>query len=264
MVADRTIFALGEGISYQPLGAGEGAVVLTISSGQLYTCNDTTAAFLGLMDGARTFGDLVDGLHRTFEVPHDELRRDLGRPGRGLDGEGPFARNSLRPRSHGGHRDNRWHQGVGPAGFAAAPASALPRVASAVGQALASCRLPTRADTAARSGAYAGHRPLPGACRGLHRQACQAHLPQAVGDARPALPQRGAARLPLPVAGRLRAEAVLRRGPERHQQGARERALLGRCGGGDRPQSTFTRHGRDFSLWHRRGRDAATPDRGAV
>jgi hypothetical protein len=88
MVADRTIFALGEGISYQPLGAGEGAVVLTISSGQLYTCNDTTAAFLGLVDGARTFGDLVDGLHGTFEVPREELRRDLGALAADLMAEG--------------------------------------------------------------------------------------------------------------------------------------------------------------------------------
>jgi coenzyme PQQ synthesis protein D (PqqD) len=88
MIADTTVFALGEGISYQPLGAGEGAVVLTVSSGQLYTCNDTTAAFLDLVDGSRTFVDLVDGLHETFEVPHAELQRDLGALAADLMAEG--------------------------------------------------------------------------------------------------------------------------------------------------------------------------------
>jgi pyrroloquinoline quinone biosynthesis protein D len=77
MVEDQTVFALADGISYQPLGTGEGAVVLTISSGQLYTCNDTTAAFLAVVNGAHTFAEVVDELHRTFDVPRDELRRDL-------------------------------------------------------------------------------------------------------------------------------------------------------------------------------------------
>lgn len=77
MVKDTTVFALADGISYQPLGAGEGAVLLTISSGQLYTCNDTTAAFLGVVDGQRTFGDVVEDLHRVFDVSRDALYRDL-------------------------------------------------------------------------------------------------------------------------------------------------------------------------------------------
>jgi pyrroloquinoline quinone biosynthesis protein D len=77
MVNDTTVFALADGVSYQPLGAGEGAVVLTVGSGQLYTCNDTTAAFLGEVDGQRTFGEVVEDLHRIFEVPRDALHHDL-------------------------------------------------------------------------------------------------------------------------------------------------------------------------------------------
>lgn len=77
MLQDATVCALAEGISHQPLGQGEGAVVLVVGSGQLYTCNDTTAAFLSVLDGQRTFGEAVDELHRLYDVPRDQLRQDL-------------------------------------------------------------------------------------------------------------------------------------------------------------------------------------------
>jgi pyrroloquinoline quinone biosynthesis protein D len=77
MLQDATICALAEGISHQPLGEGEGAVVLKISSGQLFTCNDTTAAFLNVIDGERTFGEAVDELQRLYDVPREQLRGDL-------------------------------------------------------------------------------------------------------------------------------------------------------------------------------------------
>jgi pyrroloquinoline quinone biosynthesis protein D len=88
MIEDGTVFALANGISYQPLGAGEGAVVLTLESGQLYTCNDTTAAFLGAVNGARTFVEVVDTLYGTFEVPRDDLHRDLAELATTLVAEG--------------------------------------------------------------------------------------------------------------------------------------------------------------------------------
>ncbi len=77
MVQDSSVLALSDSVSYQPLGDGEGAVVLIIDSGQLFTCNDTTSAFLAAVDGQRSFGDLVRSLLGTFDVPHDELRNDL-------------------------------------------------------------------------------------------------------------------------------------------------------------------------------------------
>jgi pyrroloquinoline quinone biosynthesis protein D len=77
MLQDATVCAFAEGISHQPLGDGEGAVVLVIGSGQLYTCNDTTAAFLEAVDGVRTFGEAVDAVHRLYDVPREELRSDL-------------------------------------------------------------------------------------------------------------------------------------------------------------------------------------------
>jgi pyrroloquinoline quinone biosynthesis protein D len=88
MVQDATVFALAEGISCQPLGAGEGAVILTIGSGQLYTCNDTTAAFLGVVDGKRTFAEVVEDLHAAFDVSRDALYRDLAELAEALMAEG--------------------------------------------------------------------------------------------------------------------------------------------------------------------------------
>lgn len=88
MVQDSSVLALSENVSYQPLGEGEGAVVLIIDSGQLFTCNDTTSAFLAAVDGQRSFGDVVRSLLSTFDVSQDELRNDLASLAEELQQEG--------------------------------------------------------------------------------------------------------------------------------------------------------------------------------
>src|SRR5262245_25438206 len=102
VIQDATVFALAEGISFQPLGAGEGAVILTIGSGQLYTCNDTTAAFLGVVDGRRTFAEVVEDLHATFDVSRDALYRDLAELAETLVAQGIV-------RADGLEASDRWH-----------------------------------------------------------------------------------------------------------------------------------------------------------
>jgi pyrroloquinoline quinone biosynthesis protein D len=77
MIQDATVLSLAEGISFQPLGTGEGGVVLKIDSGRLFTCNDTTSAFLAAVDGRRTFADLVRTVLDEFDVSEDDLRGDL-------------------------------------------------------------------------------------------------------------------------------------------------------------------------------------------
>ena len=77
MIQDSSVLSLPEGVSCQPLGEGEGAVLLVIDSGQLYTCNDTTSAFLAALDGKRSFADVVQTLLETFDVSPDRLRQDL-------------------------------------------------------------------------------------------------------------------------------------------------------------------------------------------
>lgn len=77
MIEDARVLCLSKGISFQNLGPNEGAVVLLIESGQLYTCNDTTTTFLATIDGKRTFAQIIDELHNTFDVSADELRADM-------------------------------------------------------------------------------------------------------------------------------------------------------------------------------------------
>jgi len=65
-IDDATILSISDNASFQSLG--EGAVVLLIDSGQLYTCNEATEAFLKLIDGTRPFETIVDALLREFDI----------------------------------------------------------------------------------------------------------------------------------------------------------------------------------------------------
>lgn len=77
VVSDQSIFSLSDSVSFQPLGDGEGAVVLLIETGDIFTCNDTTAAFLRTVDGKRTFSQAVEDLAGEFDVERSRLRSDL-------------------------------------------------------------------------------------------------------------------------------------------------------------------------------------------
>jgi hypothetical protein len=70
-----TILSISGNASFQSLG--EGAVVLLIDSGQLYTCNETTEAFLKLVDGRRPFETIVDALLREFDIERVAATGDL-------------------------------------------------------------------------------------------------------------------------------------------------------------------------------------------
>jgi pyrroloquinoline quinone biosynthesis protein D len=87
-IADQTVFALSDGVSVRELGPGEGAVVLILATGQLYTCNDTAVAFLSAVNGVRGFAGIVDELGRKFDVPPGDLGRDLSALAGNLMAEG--------------------------------------------------------------------------------------------------------------------------------------------------------------------------------
>jgi len=74
-ISDSTVFCLAPNASFQSLG--EGAVILMIDSGQLYTCNETTEAFLDMIDGERNFGTILDLMVAEFAVDRDTLAQDL-------------------------------------------------------------------------------------------------------------------------------------------------------------------------------------------
>ncbi len=79
MINDDKVFALSKSVSFQPLGRDEGAVILLIDSGEIFTCNDTTSAFLRAIDGERTFQSSIGILAEQFEVDPPVLRADLER-----------------------------------------------------------------------------------------------------------------------------------------------------------------------------------------
>jgi pyrroloquinoline quinone biosynthesis protein D len=78
-ISDTARFSMADGVASETLGPGQDTVVLSLTSGYLYTCNETTAAFLKALDGRRTFAEVVDAMYAQFDVPRDTLRRDLAR-----------------------------------------------------------------------------------------------------------------------------------------------------------------------------------------
>lgn len=88
MIDSTRVFKLAAKTAVQQLGDGEGAVILELDTGQLHTCNDTTAAFLAHVDGARTFASLVDTLEDVFEVDSEQLRADLSQLAENLHAKG--------------------------------------------------------------------------------------------------------------------------------------------------------------------------------
>lgn len=75
-VDEAIVYAISPNASFQALG--EGAVVLIIDSGQLYTCNETTESFLKLVDGNRSFGQILDLMMDEFAVDRETLSQDFG------------------------------------------------------------------------------------------------------------------------------------------------------------------------------------------
>jgi pyrroloquinoline quinone biosynthesis protein D len=77
MITPETMLKLSSDITFRSLGAGQGAVIVETKTGQLYSCNDTTTAFLEAIDGERSFKDVVDELHGIFDVDRGVLESDL-------------------------------------------------------------------------------------------------------------------------------------------------------------------------------------------
>ncbi|MDX8443450.1 PqqD family protein [Mesorhizobium australafricanum] len=75
VIGPETVLRMADDASVQHVG--DGAVVLLARSGQLYTCNDTTEAFLGKVDGARNLGQIVNLLSDEFDVDKATLDVDM-------------------------------------------------------------------------------------------------------------------------------------------------------------------------------------------
>jgi pyrroloquinoline quinone biosynthesis protein D len=72
-----TRLKLAGDVTFQSLGPGEETVVLSLNSGYLYTCNETTDAFLRKLDGRRPLAMVIDQLFDEFQVPREALSADM-------------------------------------------------------------------------------------------------------------------------------------------------------------------------------------------
>jgi pyrroloquinoline quinone biosynthesis protein D len=72
---DTDIVAIAPDATFQSLGGS--AVILRTDSGQLYTCNETTEAFLKRVDGQRTLGEITAEILGMYEVEAETLKKDI-------------------------------------------------------------------------------------------------------------------------------------------------------------------------------------------
>ncbi len=69
------VFAFSPVASFQSVG--DGAVVQLADSGQLFSCNDTSEAFLSKVDGKRKLSEIIDLMAEEYEVSRDVLSADV-------------------------------------------------------------------------------------------------------------------------------------------------------------------------------------------
>ncbi len=69
----------------------DGAVILLADTGQLYTCNETTEAFLRRIDGERNFGAILDGLMAEYALDRPTALGDFSALAAELAAEGIIA-----------------------------------------------------------------------------------------------------------------------------------------------------------------------------
>ncbi len=77
MLPETARITLAPDVTFQSLGPGQETVLLSFKSGYLYTCNETTEAFLRAVDGRKTLSEIVDIILQDYEVPRDVLLRDM-------------------------------------------------------------------------------------------------------------------------------------------------------------------------------------------
>ena len=76
---EHTVLKPADDVSHQEMSPDGETVILSLSSGTLFTCNETTRAFLESLDGQKTFAQVIDELHAQYDVDRGELREDIAR-----------------------------------------------------------------------------------------------------------------------------------------------------------------------------------------
>ena len=77
MLSEKTVLRRAEDVTYQSLGENQDTVILSLDSGQLYTCNHTAEDFLSAVDGVRNFADIIGLLAQRFDAPRRQIQEDM-------------------------------------------------------------------------------------------------------------------------------------------------------------------------------------------
>lgn len=71
----NSVYRLGDEVSFESVG--EGAVILLLGSGQLYSCNESSLSFLRHLDGVRSVADVARRMADEFDIDAATLADDL-------------------------------------------------------------------------------------------------------------------------------------------------------------------------------------------
>ena len=74
-MTDAPVYALADGVSFETVS--DGSVVLVFRSGQLYSCNETSTAFLTGLDGKQTLRQVAVAMAEKFDAAPEEILADI-------------------------------------------------------------------------------------------------------------------------------------------------------------------------------------------
>ena len=77
MILLGSSFRLAPNATFRSLGEGRGGVLVRTDNGYLFTCNDTTCAFIEAMDGRRSIADIAGLMLESFEINRATLEAAL-------------------------------------------------------------------------------------------------------------------------------------------------------------------------------------------
>jgi hypothetical protein len=72
---EAQVFKLAEGVSFETVS--DGAVVLVFRSGQLYSCNETSTAFLTELNGKQPLNQVAMAMAERFDAAPEEILADI-------------------------------------------------------------------------------------------------------------------------------------------------------------------------------------------
>lgn len=77
-ITDTTLLKISPGICIQEMGPEEKTVILSLDTGDFFTCNETTCDFLRMVETApKPFREVLDEMLKLYDVDPEMLATDL-------------------------------------------------------------------------------------------------------------------------------------------------------------------------------------------